>query len=343
MGAGGGMTEGQSVVVSVEDRSQIGEARRAAVAVAASAGFDESARSDIGIVATEAATNVVRHAGQGELLLRRVDLPGRAGVELVCVDSGPGIPDLRASLQDGTSSLGTMGGGFGAMRRLAQTFSVYSAPGIGTALVCRFWTGPVAAGTPIPVAGLAVPLRGESECGDAWSVGHGSSGPVVMVADGLGHGLAAAEASGAAVRVFLDQTHLPPALTLEAMHGALRATRGASVAIAMVDRERQEVRYAGVGNISAAVVSAGAAHRLVSHNGTVGFQVRKFQEFVYPWEHGSLLILHSDGLSAQWNLEKYPGLFREDPAIIAARIYRDHARRRDDACIVVCRLAEAAA
>ena len=66
---------------------------------------------------------------------------------------------------------------------------------------------------------------------------------------------------------------------------------------------------------------------LVSHNGTVGHQMRKVQEFVYPWSHGALLVLHSDGVATHWKLEQYPGLFREDPAIIAAILYRDHARR----------------
>ena len=129
-----------TAAVAVEDPSQIGEVRRVAMRVAEEAGLDESRRSDIGIVATEAATNVVRHAGRGEVLISEVERAG-TGVELVCVDHGPGIADVEASMRDGYSSAGSMGAGFGAMRRLADDFSIYSAAGIGTALVCRFWPG----------------------------------------------------------------------------------------------------------------------------------------------------------------------------------------------------------
>ena len=82
----------------------------------------------------------MRHAGRGEVLISEVERAG-AGVELVCVDHGPGMTDVEACMRDGYSSAGSMGGGFGAMRRLADDFSIYSAAGVGTALVCRFWPG----------------------------------------------------------------------------------------------------------------------------------------------------------------------------------------------------------
>jgi anti-sigma regulatory factor (Ser/Thr protein kinase) len=329
-----------TAAVAVEDPSQVGEARRLAMRVAADVGLDEAARSNVGIVATEAANNVIRHAGRGEMLMTEVERP--AGLELVCVDHGPGMSDVQACMRDGYSSAGTMGGGFGAMRRLADDFSIYSAPGVGTALVCRFW---VPSERPLRTeavmwAGLAVPLRGESVCGDAWSVVRGASGTVLLVADGLGHGSAAAAAANEAVRIFRAQTSFQPEHTLTVLHGGLRSTRGAAAAVALIDRARREVRYAGVGNISAAIVSGDGARSLVSHNGTVGLQMRKVQEFTYPWQSESLLVAHSDGLATHWRLEQYPGLFRQDPALVAAMLYRDHARRRDDASVVVFRLTE---
>jgi hypothetical protein len=106
----------------------------------------------------------------------------------------------------------------------------------------------------------------------------------------------------------------------------------------LIDGGRREIRYAGVGNISAAILTGDGSRSLVSHNGTLGLQMRKTQEFVYPWSPGALLVAHSDGLATHWKLEQYPGLFRQDPALVAAMLYRDHARRRDDASVVVCRL-----
>ncbi len=338
------MRKWNSVAVAVEDQSGIGEARRVAMGLAADAGFDKSATSDVGIVVTEAATNLVKHAGRGEVLLRELEGRGDSGLELLCVDRGRGMPDVDACMTDGFSSVGTMGGGFGAMRRLAQTFALYSAPGVGTALVCRFWRGaPLSTNGPPPLAGLAVPLPGETACGDAWSAVEGPDGRALLVADGLGHGPAAEQAADAAVSIFQQQSALPPEQLMGILHAGLRSTRGAAAAVAAIDPRRHEIRYAGIGNISATIVAGDGTRSLVSHNGTVGHQVRKVQEFVYPWQDGSLLILHSDGLATRWKLDQYPGLFRQDPAIIGAMLYRDHARRRDDVSIVVCRLTETAA
>ena len=332
-----------TAAVAVEDQSQVGEARRVAMRVAADAGFDEHGRSDIGIVATEAATNVVRHAGRGEVLITEIQSrAGRTGLELVCVDHGPGMSDVDACMRDGYSSGGTMGGGFGAMRRLADGFSIYSAPGVGTALVCRFWAagnGSATAGD-VTWAGVAVPVRGESECGDAWTVVHMPTGTALLVADGLGHGASAANAAGEAVRIFRAQTSLQPEHVLGLLHAGLRSTRGAAAAVALIDGRRHELRYAGVGNISAVIVTGDGSRNLVSHNGTLGLQMRKVQEFIYPWSTGALLVAHSDGLATHWKLDQYPGLYRQDPAIIAGILYRDHARPRDDVSVVVCRLRE---
>ena len=334
-----------TAAVAVEDPTQVGEVRRVAMRVAQEAGFDESTRSDVGIVATEAATNVVRHAGRGEVLISEVEGDSGVGLELVCVDHGPGMADVEACMRDGYSSAGSLGGGFGAMRRLADDFSVYSALGLGTGLVCRFRPGRTGSpsGSGAAWAGLAVPLRGESACGDAWTVAKGPWGTALLVADGLGHGRSAAAAADEAVRIFREQTSFQPEQVLALLHAGLRSTRGAAAAVALIDGNRREIRYAGVGNISASVLTGDGSRNLVSHNGTLGLQLRKTQEFVYPWPSGALLVAHSDGLATHWKLEQYPGLFRQDPAIIAGILYRDHARRRDDASIVVCRLRELAA
>lgn len=330
-----------TAAVAVEDSSQVGEVRRVAMRVAEGAGLDESTRSDVGIVATEAATNVVRHGRRGEVLISQVEGP-TGGLELVSVDHGPGMPDVETCLRDGYSSAGSLGGGFGAMRRLADDFSIYSARGIGTALVCRFRSSrsDAASAKGRTWAGLAVPVPGESACGDAWSVMQGPWGLALLVADGLGHGAAAAAASGEAVRIFREQTSFQPEHVLDLLHDGLRSTRGAAAAVALIEREPRRIRYAGVGNISASILTGEGSRNLVSHNGTLGLQMRKTQEFVYPYTPGALLVAHSDGLSARWQLDRYPGLFREDPALVAGLLYRDHARRRDDVSVVVGRLTE---
>ena len=60
-----------------------------------------------------------------------------------------------------------------------------------------------------------------------------------------------------------------------------------------------------------------------------------FRQYQYPWPAGALLVMHSDGLASHWSLDSYPGLRLRHPALVAAVLYRDHQRGRDDVTVVV--------
>jgi anti-sigma regulatory factor (Ser/Thr protein kinase) len=328
-----------STAVPLDDRSRIGEARRVAASVAAEAGLSESARSDVAIVATELATNVIRHAGRGMLLVRQLEGVG-PGTELLCVDAGPGMRDPSACMADGYSTAGSMGTGLGAIRRLAHGFDLYTLPDRGTAVVTRFWArrDPAVTRAAAMLAGLAVAVAGEVECGDAWAARSGSEGTTVLLADGLGHGPAAAAAAEAAVEIFRAHPAATPAHLVSLMHAGMRSTRGAAVAVATSGPATTDgVRYTGVGNLSAVLARTQDSRSLMSHNGTVGLQARKIQELAYPWPEDAVLVMHSDGLQSHWRLGQYPGLAQRDAALIAAVLYRDFTRGRDDVSVVVQR------
>jgi hypothetical protein len=155
-----------------------------------------------------------------------------------------------------------------------------------------------------------------------------------MVVDGLGHGTFAADAAREAERVLADSRGNSAASILRDCHDALRKTRGASAAIADISVDKGTLTFAGIGNISATVIDGQSRRGIASHNGTLGHQMHKIQEFTVPWNHGSILIMHSDGLSSKWDLNHYPGLASKHPSIIAAMLYRDFQRERDDVTVM---------
>jgi len=264
-------------------------------------------------------------------------------VEALIVDKGPGIANVERALQDGYSTAGTPGTGLGAVARVADTFDIYSAAGAGTALLVRVWARADRAAplshpaTTLATGTVCLPRSGETESGDAWALGRSGGRVVLIVADGLGHGPEAATASREAIRVFRKSLSLPPSDILAEIHAALRSTRGAAVAVAVLDPDQKGVRYAGVGNIAASIVSATGTRSMVSHNGTLGHEVRKIQEFQYDWPSGALVIMQSDGLQTHWRLDRYPGLAARDPALIAGILYRDFTRGRDDVTVLAVR------
>lgn len=325
------------IAARIDDPSQTAEARRNARKLAAGVGFDEASAENVSIIVSEAGTNVLKHAGGGQLLLRVLNSGDRMEIEVLALDSGPGMADVEACLRDGYSTSGTYGTGLGAISRLSRYCDVYSSPGRGTALLARVAQAAgryVSRGPEIGV--VQVPKPGEEMCGDQWGVETSEAHTTVLLADGLGHGPDAAKAANAAIAILENQPNLAPGGLIEAVHLALRSTRGAAVAAARLDRERRIVIFAGLGNISGKIAGLGEPERhMVSTNGTAGAEARNIREFSYPWPEDSLVILHSDGIATHWALGSYPGLAARDPGLIAGVIYRDHARRNDDATILV--------
>jgi anti-sigma regulatory factor (Ser/Thr protein kinase) len=306
--------------------------------MAQSLGFNETAVGHASIVVTELATNLVKYAGGGELLLRHLEEGEASGLEILSLDKGLGIGNVAESLRDGYSTSGSPGTGLGAIQRLSTLFDIQSRPGNGTAVLSQLWPHGLPASSPerpVRLGGVCVPVSGEEFCGDFWSVRQTRERVQVFLADGLGHGQFAAEASGLAARVFEGHADCPPAKLLELMHQALRSTRGAAVAVAELDLRQRLVRYAAVGNTSGRLLSPEGSRSMVSHHGTVGLTVRKLEEFTYPWPEDCLLVMHSDGLATSWEFDDRPGLRGRHPALIAGVLFRDHQRDRDDCAVVV--------
>jgi anti-sigma regulatory factor (Ser/Thr protein kinase) len=336
-----GTTELDDACIAIREQTDSAQLRRTALALAAGLSFDETLSGKVALVVTEAAKNLLKHAGGGQVILRPLESGGVAGIEVLALDKGPGIANVTRSFEDGYSTAGTAGTGLGAIARLSHEIDIYTRPGQGTVLMAQIWnrngggTRPAAAPR-FRVGGVCIPLPGETQSGDGWLFQEDIRGGRITMADGLGHGADAAVASRAAVRTAREQTQASAPDLLERIHGALRPTRGAAVAVAELDGQAQVVRFAGVGNIGAAVVPlSGPVRRLVSYAGTAGHQARKIQEFTYPWDARSLLVMHSDGLISHWSFDAYPGLILRHPSVIAGVLYRDYVRGKDDVTVVV--------
>jgi len=327
-----------SVRVAITEESQVGEARRNVGEITRRIGYSDSLGSDCAIVVTEMARNLVRHGGGGELLIRELQDPHSPSLEFLALDRGSGMRNVSECMRDGFSTFGSSGTGLGAIGRLADRLEIHSIVGKGTAVWARVChPGRKEDPMPFEVGAVNVALEREEVCGDAWELDCSGERFRLMIADGLGHGPFAEEAAREAISVFRAYPGEPLADMLGLMHQALSKTRGAAVAIAEVLFQEGKVRGAGVGNIATRVVHHTGSKNLVSDNGTLGASFRRVLEFSYPWEKGTLLVMHSDGLGTQWNLDDYPGLSNRHPSLIAGVLYRDFKRTRDDSTVVVAR------
>ncbi|SEG65017.1 Anti-sigma regulatory factor (Ser/Thr protein kinase) [Thermomonospora echinospora] len=337
---GGWMTDpaaDEVIRTPVEEASVAARLRRLVAQLAERLGFPPERVARLQLAVSEAASNLSKHAQQGELLLRVVRDADHAAIEMVCTDSGPGIADVPAVMVDGQSSTGTLGIGMGMIARIADHSHVYSLPRRGTVLIARFEAVP---GTfaETPHAGLNRPITGEEQCGDAFAASQVDEVVYAMLCDGLGHGPLAALAAREAVRAVQDSP-LPmrPADLLQRVHQRLGRTRGGAVAVAAINGRTRRVDFAGLGNVAGWIVDGERRQGMISVPGIAGHQARGLREHRYELPPGAVVVLHSDGLTSRWGPHDFPGLSAQAPLVIAATLLRDAGVRRDDRAVLVVR------
>ncbi|WP_353615067.1 ATP-binding SpoIIE family protein phosphatase [Paracidovorax konjaci] len=332
----------------IDDASRVGEARRFAAHESSAMGWNGTDCGRLSLVVTELATNLHRHARNGRLLI--ASIPQRRQVEVIAMDHGPGIPDLRVVMRDGYSTGGSPGTGLGALRRLADTFDIHSTAQ-GTVCVARVDERPLeqddgfaaadaaprSTGTApaIRIGAICLPLRGETVSGDGWAAAIEGERIALCMADGLGHGVEAARASRGALEVFAQGPFSELGGLADRMHLGLQSTRGAAVCSLRWDGAASAVHSASIGNVSARLVSGLEDRSVPAQHGTVGLHIRRAKEIATAAPAYAMLVMHTDGIETRWHAGAVHPLLGRDPTLVAAVLLRDHHRARDDATVVV--------
>lgn len=341
--------------IEIKDAAQVGAARRVIHGFASRVGFDENQLAEIDIVVQEIGTNAVAYTTSGGWLHFTTPIGPVPGIELFYWDMGPGIYNLDRAVRDGVSTGGSLGAGLGAISRLMDEFDVYSTvrttarlslaaqrrTNHGTALLARKW---LSAETETPdtiqarrIGAWSRPRPNETLNGDAYLIN--TRGPFTMyaVVDGLGHGGGAKEASDVALGSLAEWRGEPLDQVLQAVHDALRSTRGAVLSAVVINEEEHSFQYAGVGNIMVRVFNAPERVTPLPTNGTLGARLGQIRVWTFPWANGATCVMASDGVSASWEMDAYPGLLTRSPQLLAGILMRDYGRASDDATVLVIR------
>lgn len=305
--------------------------------MAAAAEFDAKRMAELEIIVAEVTSNIVKHTTSGGELLVKI-LEDNKGLEIIAIDNGPGVSNITKMLEDGVSSTNTLGQGLGAIRRLADHFDIYSIKGWGTVLLVRIYKDrnePIKKKN-IEAGVIMLAKEGETKCGDNYHCVVRGNQMKFAVSDGLGHGKEAAIAAVESLLVFKKNIMLPPNEQLKRIHDGIKKTRGAVMNITHIDVGSNQAVYCGVGNISSRVQSLTKPKSCISYNGIVGHSIpTTLNNHVMLWNKHDILVIHSDGLSSRWDLQKYPSVTTRDRSIIAAVLFKDFYRKTDDVTIAV--------
>lgn len=305
--------------------------------MASSVGLSAKRLAELEIVVSEITSNVIKHTSTGaELLVKSLE-GSNAGIEIICIDPGPGMESAERMMEDGVSSTNTLGQGLGAIRRLSDEFDLYSLPGWGTILLARVYNKPVDIKKAAFNIGIVMLAKdGEQVCGDDYYYTVRGNNLRIAVCDGLGHGKEAHAAARACLQVYQENILITPGELIRKVHDSNKRTRGAVIYATHIDFSNKQVMYCGVGNIAAKIISSAKPKYCISYNGIVGHSVPSvINNHILQCNKNDLFIIHSDGLSTRWDLQKYPNITKHDSSIIAAALYKDFNRKTDDVTIAV--------
>ncbi len=323
----------------IKEKSAVMEARRRTRACALELGLDGADAERAAIVTTEVATNMVRHAGGGRILVSPAAWAGPRTLAIVAADKGNGIENIDRMMMDGVSTGGSAGIGLGAMERQSDDLDILTRAGEGTIITAQIRArNETYTPRALDVAVLTLNHPGQAVCGDGWAVCPRGVTTDLMVCDGLGHGPEAQRAAETAVAAFAEATGSPQTV-LAKLSDAIVDTRGAVAMIAGINAVEESLIYSGIGNISGMICAPRAqVRRLASRDGRLGTPQRaNGHEETVSFARGDVLIMHSDGIRTLRDLGDRPELMFRRPLTIAAAIMDAYERASDDACVLVAK------
>lgn len=337
------MPEATHICFNAEDRSYFALLKKEIHTLAVAHGFETYRTGEIDIIVAEMASNLSKHAGGGEILVKIQ--PGKTDsyMEIISIDNGRGMNNVQQMMEDGFSTTNTMGHGLGSIKRLSDDFDIYSIPRWGTIVLSRIYlvprTVPPVAKSKAEIRTLIVCKPGETVSGDGASVLQDSKGISILLGDGLGHGPEANAAVNAAIQAFEQNKGYEPVSAIREIHDRVKKTRGLVATVVRYACAQKQWMICGVGNIGTGIAHNLALKNHMTYNGIIGMNIPgSMKTHMVNAEYGQVLILCSDGIKNRIDMQRYPGILRHDLSIMAAAIYKDYARKTDDMSVLIARL-----
>ena len=333
------MNAAKPVSVSVSSPAHIRSASEQAREYSVRLGFSAIESEEIALAVAELASNLIKHAGGGEIQVKPMDSDNRIGIQIVSEDDGPGLPDAEKALTDGYSTAGTLGAGLGAVNRLMDQVEFSCPPAGGLRVTCRRFIRPASClgQRQLEFGAATRSYRLLPENGDAFIIKQWEGHALAGIIDGLGHGELAQRAAQTArhyVEHHFDQS-LPNLFV--GVGRVCRTTRGVVMALARFDLANKKLQVASVGNVETRLLGE-APFSPVVRRGIVGVSSAPNPvPTEHPWGANSILVLHSDGIQSRWTWGDIPAAGNEKPAVIARRLLELYGRIEDDATVLVAR------
>ena len=324
--------------IPIYDEASVSTARQRVRDVGESVGASKNLIESAALIASELTHNQLAHARQGYFAVRAIDREGKKGLEVVAADLGPGLQRTLFTPRDSASPSKTLGAGLEGVFRIADEVDFDSRVDEGVCVVARKFAAGVAGSWEIAIAGR--PFPGEIISGDDGAFFQSENNLLTIVADGLGHGIEAREASNRAMDVVARSPQAGLDELAFALNTELAGTRGCALSTVRLSTSNGDVECLAAGDVHAHVYSGRDAHFFTSTPFVVGdpqFARRRLRTEHTTIEAGSVLLMFTDGLQTRTTLKGELELLRRPAIAIAQHLLATHARPNDDAMVLVAR------
>ena len=319
------------------DEASVSVARERERGEGARLGLPPNIIANLAIVVSELGHNQLVHGRGGLIVVHGVERDGVPGLEIVAADRGDGIVDPSRAIGGAGSTAGGLGVGLGGVCRLTDEVDFDIRLGEGLCVWARKFAEPVRRRREVGTLGRYI--RGERCSGDHAAFVRLQDALLLAVADGLGHGQPAHEASLSAIRCFAERPERPLDEILLLSHAALQRTRGAVMSVTRIEEPSGEATLAAVGNVSTNVCGPGVFERHIGSSAALGMpgqppRIRVEGTHLRTWD---ALVQFTDGLSGRASLDGEASLLREHPIVIAQHLLERFGNDHDDALVQVAR------
>src|SRR6202012_41013 len=136
------MVDATHISFTADDRSYFSLIKKEIHRIATEGSISTVRINELDLIVAEMTSNLFKYSDDGELLMGIFANNGNPYVELISIDNGPGMMNPAKMMQDGMSTTNTLGHGLGSMKRLSDTFELYSLMGWGTIVLSRVYSDP---------------------------------------------------------------------------------------------------------------------------------------------------------------------------------------------------------
>jgi anti-sigma regulatory factor (Ser/Thr protein kinase) len=325
--------------IQIYDEASVSSARQRVRETGQRLNLSKELVERVALVASELTHNQLAHARQGYFAVVPVERQGIAGLEVIAADIGPGIEKPGLAIQDNVSTTGSVGAGLGAVCRIADEVEFDNRIGEGTCVTARKFETP-AQPLNCEIAIMGKPFPGEAISGDDGVALHMESGFLAGVADGLGHGPEARQASNRAIEALIRMRQTDLAQIIINLDHELAGTRGCAMNVIRFNKTDRVLESVSFGDVHSHLYNLRDAHFFTSTPLILGegkLRPQKTRVESVPVATGSVLVMFSDGLKSRTSLKGQLDVLRLPAIAIAQHLLETQSRPDDDALVLVAR------